>query len=157
MAKHPDLTAFDARVRREFDALRARITTLALPAGHTWRQPGDELRWFAGSVLDSSRYGASCFAGLTQSDDHDPDQVQIEVRWFWRAEADTPRRFEISHDRCRALILCSKGPRFWLQSRSLLVGNEAFPTADSVAELAERIHETLTRALERDAPASLAA
>ena len=147
-----DLTAFDARVTAEFAALCEAVHALPLPEGHAWRKPRGELSWFAGSVLESSRYGASCHAGLLQDDDHDPRQIDIEVRWFWRREADTPERFAISHDQCRAHLFCTQGERFWGKNRTLLVNDEPFMKADSLPALIEIIGATLTRALARAEP-----
>lgn len=149
-----DLTAFDARVTAEFAALCEAAHAIPLPDGHAWHKSRGELSWFAGSVLESSRYGASCHAGLVQGDDHDPRQIHIEVRWFWRREADTPERFAISHDQCRAHLFCDQGERFWLKSRTLLEKDEPFAKADSLPELIEVIRTTLARALGRAQPVS---
>ena len=133
------------------DAIAADYTTLArelilacpAPAGHRWDVPQrQELRWWCGDVVESTRYGASTFIRRSDADDRDPDQIHVEVRWFRRhGERDPADR--VRHE---AILWCERGPRIG-GSRNLLDGNESFPKAETIEKLAATIAATLRRIL----------
>ena len=134
------------------DAIAADYTTLArelipacpAPPRHRWDvSRRQELHWWGGDVVESTRYGASLFIRRDSADDYDLEQVHVEVRWFPRhPDSDQERR----HHRHTAILWCEKGPRIG-GFRNLLDASESFPKAATVEELAATIATTLRRML----------
>ncbi len=134
------------------DAIAADYTTLArelilacpAPPGHRWDVSSQqELRWWGGDVIESTRYGASTFIRRVDPDDRDPDQVHVEVRWFRRQDGVTSGDHRAPHE---AILWCERGSRVGC-SRNLLDAGEIFPKAASIEELAAVVAATLRRIL----------
>lgn len=134
------------------EAITADYTTLArelilacpAPAGHRWDVPRhSELHWWCGDVIESTRHGASVFVRRVGAENHDPDQIHVEVRWFWKNNGtDTVSR----RTRHEAILWCVRGPRIG-GFRNLLDASESFPKAERIEDLAAVIAATLGRIL----------
>jgi hypothetical protein len=141
-----------ARIRREHAQLEAAISAaLPAPPGHAWRTDRLHFTWCQGDALASTCYGCHLHLGPAERPSDDPDQIRIEVRWFWRACADTPARYRsLRETDCeRAIVWCEAGPNIVGRHRSLLTGSACHLRGDGIADLAARVIACLRPGLAR--------
>ncbi len=140
-------SAFETRIRTEDRTLSARLEKIALPPGHAWRNSASEFTWFGHDVRASTIHGINHVAGPVVASDIDPDQIQVHVRWFWRAREDTPAADQFGRETYRAIVWCQQGPPVAGRHRSLMPGQAGFFNAETIEALADAVVPAIEAAL----------
>ena len=130
---------------------------LQMPEGHKYRTnwgscPEHELTWFGRCEIDSTRSGASIYAGLAIPDDLDTTQLCIEVRYFHptthyrdgRKKQQVSREYDAGYS---AHLWVQQGRLYAGMFKSLIKGNEFCRNVDSVEELALTVVQRLKDAM----------
>ena len=102
------------------------------------------LSWFAGDIGLLTHDGSSLFLRRIPTDDHDVDQLHVEIRLFWNRSADK----QALADR-QAILWCQAGSRFYGQNRSLLPRCAAHYRAAHMTRLCSEVADDLVVAMHR--------
>ncbi len=108
-------SAIGKEIAADYVAATGYFDLFAPPAGHAWMADPSALSWFAGDVRLSTHNGASLFLRRVPANDHDVDQLHVEIRLFWNRSAD--KRALVDR---QAILWCQTGSRFYGHNHSLL-------------------------------------
>lgn len=139
-------TPYEQQIERDFRAMWDLLNTIEAPAGHHWTLGAtNPLRWYGGSIAESTRFNASIRVRREVMDDYDPRQLHIEVRLGWD-EVGRIGRTTLPTAR-RSILWCEMGPRINFTSTSLIDGPALFHSAEDVETLFEQLRDILVPAL----------
>lgn len=139
-------TPYEMKIEEDFHMMWRLLNAIDPPAGHHWTVgAGNPLRWYCGSIAESTRYNASIMLRREIRDDYDDRQLYIEVRLHW----DDPGRIgRTALPRLRRSTLwCQMGPRINFTSTSLIGPHARFLAAVEIEPLFEQVRDVLTVAL----------
>lgn len=141
-----DDTPYETAIADDFARMWTLLNTISPPGGHRWTLgPGNPLRWFAGSIAESTRYNASIRLAHETSDHHDHRQLHVEVRLGWDRIGEVGKT-PLPEVR-RATLWCEMGPRINFTSTSLLASRACFLAAPTIERLFDQVREVLAPAL----------
>ncbi len=132
------------RIEEEFAQIGAHMSKTHPVPGHDWRAPSNELRWWAGDVLRSSRHGASVVLQRSVNDFDDPEQLHVELRLFWN-DTHYEQRFGVH----RAIIWVEQGAWLYGRHKDLLAPASRFVHATSIDVLIDQIDQLIDPAIAR--------
>lgn len=139
-------TPYEQQIERDFRTMWDLLNTIEAPAGHHWTVGAtDPLRWYGGSIAESTRFSASIRVRREIMDDYDAQQLHVEVRLHWD-EVGRIGSTALPTVR-RSTLWCEMGPRINFTSTSLIDGWAQFHSAGDVETLFEQIRDILVPAL----------